>query len=157
MSNDSEDEQEVFSSKNRLARSPIKTPIRNIDFEYYKKDIKTQETNKESKINSSSNESINTSISTKQITTENNSEIPNKNIFDWRYETESNMAAMSIKDVTDLIKEFNGEKKTLVTFTKNISKLWEFIEEYSENDKNRFLLVLRLKLPGKAADAIKKL
>lgn len=67
-----------------------------------------------------------------------------------------NMADIPIKDITDLIKEYKGEEKDLNTFIKNIDKLWNYIDGYTQNDKNRFMLVLQLKLTEKAADATKE-
>lgn len=60
-----------------------------------------------------------------------------------------------IKDITDLIKEYKGEEKDLNTFIKNIDRLWAHINAYEQTDKDRFMLVLQLKLVDKAADATK--
>lgn len=61
-----------------------------------------------------------------------------------------------IKDITDLIKEYKGEEKDLNSFIKNIDKLWGHIADYEQTDKDRFMLVIQLKLTDKAADATKK-
>lgn len=66
------------------------------------------------------------------------------------------MANIPIKDITDLIKEYKGEEKELNAFIKNIDRLWKHIEAYEAVDKNRFMLVLQLKLTEKAADATKE-
>lgn len=78
--------------------------------------------------------------------------IPERDLSNWS--VDSNMAT-PIKDITDLIKEYKGEAKYLNGFLKNIDKLWNHIATHEVADKNRFLLVLQLKLSGKAAEAIK--
>lgn len=55
----------------------------------------------------------------------------------------ADMANIPIKDITDLIREYKGEEKDLNTFIKNVDKLWKRIENYEENDKTRFLLILQ--------------
>lgn len=92
-------------------------------------------------------------LETLKATIENNfrkSLISRRNLSNWSFD--SNMAA-PIKDITELIKEYKGDEKGLNSYIKNIDKLWSYIEEYDENDKNRFLLVLQLKLTEKAAEA----
>lgn len=70
------------------------------------------------------------------------------------WSVDSNMP-IPIKDITDLIKEYKGEAKELNSFIKNIDRLWTYIDAYDIADKERFLLVLQLKLIDKAADATK--
>lgn len=69
----------------------------------------------------------------------------------------SDMADIPIKDITDLIKEYKGDEKELNAYVKNIDRLWKHIENYTEADKNRFLLILQLKLIEKAAEATKEI
>lgn len=71
---------------------------------------------------------------------------------DW---TISDMAEMTIKEVTDLIPHYAGEENKLNGFIKNIDRLWTHIHDYSEADKSRFLLVLQLRLTEKATEATK--
>lgn len=78
--------------------------------------------------------------------------LPLRNLSNWTLTT--NMAT-PIKEVTDLIKEYNGEEKYLNSFIKNIDKLWVHIADHDNADKNRFLLVLQLKLTESAAEAVK--
>lgn len=61
-----------------------------------------------------------------------------------------------IKDITDLIKGYKGEENDLNSFIKNIDKLWGHIADYEQADKDRFMLVIQLKLTDKAAYATKK-
>lgn len=68
----------------------------------------------------------------------------------------SEMGDIPIKDITDLIKEYKGDEKELNTYIKNTDKLWNHIENYTEMDKSRFLLILQLKLTEKAAEATKE-
>lgn len=84
--------------------------------------------------------------------TQNQTKLQEDNYDNWS--VDSNMV-IPIKDITDLIKEYKGEEKDLNTFIKNIDKLWTHIGAYEEADKARFLLVLQIKLIGKAADATK--
>lgn len=86
-----------------------------------------------------------------------------RNLTDWSYSqntrtnsSNSNMAT-PIKEITDLIKEYKGEEKHLHSFIKNIDKLWAHIANHEQNDKNRFLLVLQIKLTEKAAEAVKNI
>lgn len=72
-------------------------------------------------------------------------------IEDWPVEPDM---AMPIRDITKLIPEFDGNEKTLDTFIKKINRLWDHIVDYEDNDKNQFMLVLQLKLVGKAAEAV---
>lgn len=79
----------------------------------------------------------------------------NSNIFDWSLSSDFIMANIPIKDITDLIREYNGNEKDLNSFIKNIDKLWGHIATYENVDKARFLLILQLKLTDKAAEATK--
>lgn len=63
--------------------------------------------------------------------------------------------AMPIESITKLINEYDGEVKNLDSFVKNIDTLWGYINAYEAADKTRFLLVLRLRLTKKAAEAVK--
>lgn len=78
---------------------------------------------------------------------------PYNSFFNWSIG--SNMAAIPIKSITDLIKEYKGDEKELNTFIKNIDKLWNYIATYEQNDKAHFMLVLQLNLTKKAAEATK--
>lgn len=64
--------------------------------------------------------------------------------------------AMSIREITKLLPEYNGKEKTLDSFIKKIDKLWNYIAEFDENDRTQFLLVLQLKLTEKAAEAVQE-
>lgn len=82
----------------------------------------------------------------------------NPNLFpslsDWSLNDE--MAnQMPIKEITSLIREYDGDEDGFDAFVRNIDKLWEYIAAYDAVDKTRFLLVLRLKLIHKAAEATK--
>lgn len=57
--------------------------------------------------------------------------------------------------MTDLIREYDGNEKELRTFIRNIDRLWNYIDDYPIREKNQFMLILQLKLTGKAAEATK--
>lgn len=59
--------------------------------------------------------------------------------------------ALTIKEITDLIEEFDGEEKTLNLYIRNMEKLERMV---AVNDMPRFLLVVQLKLKKKAAEAV---
>lgn len=80
-------------------------------------------------------------------------EIVNQDSVDWNVEPDNKMA-MSIRDVTSLIPEYNGNEKSLDSFIKKIDKLWAYITEFEDDDKTQFLLVLQLRLVEKAAEAV---
>lgn len=63
--------------------------------------------------------------------------------------------AIPIKEITELVKEYDGDPKKLNTFVKNIDRLWNHINGYEDVDKDRFMLTLQLKLTEKAATATK--
>lgn len=69
--------------------------------------------------------------------------------------TVSDMAEMTIKEVTDLIPIYRGEENSLNGFIKNIDRLWAHITGYADADRARFMLVLQLRLTEKAAEATK--
>lgn len=80
----------------------------------------------------------------------------NGNFFDWSLSSSSIMAPIPIKEITDLIREYDGSEDNLNSFVKNTEKLWTHIADYSDEDKNRFMLILQLKLTNKAAEATKE-
>lgn len=75
-----------------------------------------------------------------------------RNLSNWSFDDKM---PTPIKDITDLIKEYKGEEKHLNSFVKNIDKLWNHINDHDNADKDRFLLVLQIKLTEKAAEAVK--
>lgn len=77
-------------------------------------------------------------------------DLHNSSIDNWSI---SEMGDIPIKDITDLMKEYKGDEKELNTFIKNIDRLWNYINGYVQADKDRFMLVLQLKMTEKAADA----
>lgn len=80
----------------------------------------------------------------------------NSNLFNWSLSGSSAMAPIPIREITDLIREYDGNDDTLNSFIKNTEKLWIHIADYSDEDKNRFMLILQLKLINKAAEATKE-
>lgn len=76
-----------------------------------------------------------------------------KSISDWSVHSKK-MAQMEMRDIVKLIPEYDGKEKTLDTFIKKIDKLWGYIADNDDADKNQLLLVLQLKLVGKAAEAV---
>lgn len=77
-----------------------------------------------------------------------------RRVSDWSLDLE--MAnQMPIKDITALIKDYDGNEEGFDSYIRNIDKLWQYIQAYTAEDKARFMLVLQLKLIEKAAEATK--
>lgn len=62
--------------------------------------------------------------------------------------------AFTIQEITNLIPEFDGNSKELPLFIENMDMLWTQVPD-NDQARNRFTLTLRLKLRGKAAEALK--
>lgn len=63
--------------------------------------------------------------------------------------------AFTAKEISDLIKSYDGEEKALQIYIKNMDTLWNLLGDGAEAaDKNRFLIVAQMKLEKKAAEAI---
>lgn len=58
--------------------------------------------------------------------------------FDWNL-SQSDIMAMPIRDIMNLIPTYDGNEKALDSFIKKIDRLWEHIADFDENDKNQFL------------------
>lgn len=74
--------------------------------------------------------------------------------YNWSFHTDSfrPMARMTIKEVTNLIRDYDGSnEKELNIFIKNIDRLWQYIAEYTEEEKEIFMMTLNSKITGKAA------
>lgn len=76
-----------------------------------------------------------------------------KSISNWSVNSKK-MAQMEMRDIVKLVPEYDGKEKFLDTFIKKIDRLWEYIADNEDADKNQLLLVLQVKLVGKAAEAV---
>lgn len=64
--------------------------------------------------------------------------------------------AMPIWDITNLIPKYDGKEKLLNSFIKKIDRLWTYVTKLEETDREQFLLVLQIRLKGRASEAVQE-
>lgn len=64
--------------------------------------------------------------------------------------------AMPIRDITNLIPKYDGKEKLLNSFIKKIDRLWTYVTKLEETDRELFLLVLQIRLKGRASEAVQE-
>lgn len=64
--------------------------------------------------------------------------------------------AMPIRDITNLIPKYDGKEKLLDSFIKKIDRLWTYVTKLEETDREQFLLVLQIRLKGRASEAVQE-